>query len=198
MREIHCQGDAPGIGYRGQDCRNVTIHPPDNAFPGSCTQSRERHLYGSSTQSLTRNSGGAVCARGMKLLSQSFLSSQCRNHSGQSCCSWVQPVPVPGCAHPSGLTPVLGTTRTPHSACPSSQAGQNGITSASCSAGPGASPAPAQADSGLKLLGTVSHPCPHVIPLVTRTPEEPFPTLYPILVPMSFLWSPLRIISLSE
>lgn len=100
MREIHCQGDAPGIGYRGQDCRNVTIHPPDNAFPGSCTQSRERHLYGSSTQSLTRNSGGAVCARGMKLLSQSFYPLSAETTQGRAAAPGYnqclcQAVPIP-------------------------------------------------------------------------------------------------------
>lgn len=74
------------------------------------------------------------------------------------------------CAHPQGCPPTMGTCPpkqdTTHT-CPSSQAGQDGILSPPCTAGPGASPAPAQADPDPKLIGS---------------------TVCPTLVPMSFLW----------
>lgn len=169
-------GRCSGTGYRGQYCRNVTIHPPDNAFPGSCTKTEQRKrgiCMAAAPQSLDRNSGGALYARGKKSLSQFFLSSQRRNHPRQSCCSSVTTsdsgtlcpslrVPHRAASLPGKSAP---QNRTPQTPCPTSQAGQKGITS--CTAGPGASPAPAQADPGLKPVGS---------------------TVCSTLVLMSFLW----------
>lgn len=90
----------------------------------------------------------------------SFYPLSAETTHGRAAAPQLQPVTLAHCARPSGypteLHPLPGKSapqnRTPQTPCPSSQAGQKGITS--CTAGPGASPAPAQADPGLKPVGS--------------------------------------------
>lgn len=186
-------GRCSGTGYRGQYCRNVTIHPPDNAFPGSCTKTEQRKrgiCMAAAPQSLDRNSGGALYARGKKSLSQFFLSSQRRNHPRQSCCSSVT-------TSDSGtLCPSL---RVPHRAAPPAweichpkHDTTNTLSQLSgwsegnylVHSWPRSFPSPSSGrpwpETGWEY--SVFHPCAHVLPLVmatdaaTRTPEEPLAT----------------------
>lgn len=176
MREIHCQGDA-----LEQDTEDSIAEMSQfillimHSLGAAQRQSREREAF--VWQQHPRALTGIqeeLCMPGEKSrFPNSFypLSAETTHgraaapqlqtsDSGTLCPSLRVPhraAPLPGKSAPQNTTP-----QTP---CPSSQAGQKGITS--CTAGPGASPAPAQADPGLKPVGS---------------------TVCSTLVLMSFLW----------
>lgn len=162
-------GRCSGIWYRGWDCRNVTIHPPDNAFPGSCTKSREREAF--VWQQHPRASTGIqeeLCMPGGNF-PNSFYPLSAESTHGRAAAG-LQPVTVRLCsslrAAPHSFTPALSTSphnRTPHTPWPSSQAGHYGIIPLLCTAGPGGAPG-------------------------RRWPELVGSTACPSLVPISFLW----------
>lgn len=179
-------GRCSGIRYRGRDCRNVTIHPPDNEFPGSRTKSRERETsvwqqHPEPRQEFRRScvcQGGKVAFPILFILSvQKPLRAELLLLSYTQCL--CQPVPIP-----QGCTPVLGT-------CPPKQDTTHSLSQLSGWAEwnylslmlswPSSFRSPSSGrpwpETGWEY--SMSHPCPHVLPLVmalggaSRTPEEP-------------------------
>lgn len=172
MREIHCQGGALEYGTEDRIAElSQFILLIMHSLGAAQRAEEEKHLYGSSTPEPQQEFRRSCACQGEKAaFPNSFYPLSAGITHGRAAAPELPPETLRLCP-PSGLphraAPLpwapAPQSRAPHTPCPSSQAGQDGIISLLCTAGPGASPAPAQAD--LELVWSVSQPCPHVLPL---------------------------------